>query len=190
MTTKKFPRRSVVSDKNVESWLIENESKLRQYARALVVRDTGSFFEEGDFFQSMCTKIFMQSRMTNGFMDLGDGYLFKTAWNEGLMMIRRQRQYAMHIQPVLEAEEDNALELLPSEGASPEELHISANQQELIASAIASLPEKSRQVCVMLYAGERPADIARKLGLKSRATINYHVEKARAVFMEFGLQAG
>jgi len=178
---------------NIETWLVANEPKLRQYARALALRDTGSFFEDGDFFQAMCTKIFMQSRMMDGFLDMGDGYLLKTAWNEGLMMIRKQRRYSMYIQSsevVLEdMEEIDLLEMVRSEGDNPEDVRISGDQNELLQNAIASLPEKSRQICMMLYAGERPVDIARKLGLKSRATINYHIDKIQDVFTQFGLQA-
>jgi len=173
---------------SVGKWLEENEPKLRQYARALAARDAGEFFDEGDFFNAMSMKIYAQAIATNKFMEMPIAYLFKVVWNEGLMMIRKQRCYNMHIQSVSESEDGDVLEAIPSQGCDPEEILTTRHQSELIASAIDSLPEKSRRVCEMLYAGERPADIARKLGLRSRSTINYHIAKIQETFLQFGLQ--
>jgi len=174
----------------VEKWLDEHDAKLHQYASALEARDSGDLFEVGDFYEVMRSRIWMQGTMTRGFIEMPAPYLFKVVWNEGLMMLRKQRCYNMHIQSVIESEDgDDFIDSLPGpDFGNPENAKISRDDQDLISKAIASLPEKSRRVCEMLYAGERPADIARKLGLKSRATINYHIEKIQETFLRFGLQ--
>jgi len=174
----------------VEKWLDEHDAKLHQYASALEARDSGDLFEVGDFYEVIRSKIWMQGTMTRGFIEMPTPYLLKVVWNEGLMMLRKQRHYNMHIQSVIESEDgDDYIDNLPGpDSDSVENAKIAKDEQDLIARAIDSLPEKSRRVCEMLYAGEKPADIARKLGLKSRATINYHIEKIQGTFLQFGLQ--
>ena len=189
-----FPYNPVTSEQiAAEKWLDEHDAKLHQYASALEARDSGDLFEVSDFYEVMWSKIWMQGTMTRGFIEMPTPYLLKVVWNEGLMMLRKQRRYAGIVinisrMPNVEGNDDPIDNLPGPDSDSPENAKISRDDQDLISKAIASLPEKSRRVCEMLYAGDRPADIARKLGLKSRATINYHIEKIQETFLQFGLQ--
>ncbi len=194
MTTVTFQRKSPSAEQiKAEQWIAENEAKLRQYARALARRDTGSFFEEGDFYQTMCMKVFVQTGVSPKFIEMGNAYIFKAVWNEGLIMLRKQQRYTMNvvnIKQVLESGDGDEVDHLPANyDSDPEnQYHVSATN-ELLQAAIASLPLQSQRVCTMLYAGKRPVEIAKEMGFGSRATINYHIEKIRSVFMAFGLQA-
>ena len=185
-----------VEQSHVETWLTENEPKLRQYARALATRDTSGLYDADDFFQAACMKIFLLANEDAEFLARGNGYIFKTAWNEGLMMIRKQRRYAMLVGSAGVTDEDvDAMESVPAPESDNPELqviakHLTQDEQELVRLAIASLPENSREIVQMLYAGKRPVDVARHFGWKGQQSIpTYYMNQIRDAFRQFGLQA-
>ena len=190
---------------SVEKWLAENEPKLRQYAFALAARDTGKFFDEGDFFNAMSMKIYTQALMTKGFIEMPTPYLLKVIWNEGLMMLRRQRRYSMFVEimpcPIDTYEPyskiffsrpgtDQSMDRFPGPDSDcPENAKIIMDNADLIAKAIASLPEKSRKIVTMLYAGKRPVEIAQAFGWKGQHSIpTYYMNQIRDTFRQVGLQ--
>ena len=68
--------------------------------------------------------------------------------------------------------------------------HLTQDEQELVRLAIASLPENSREIVKMLYAGKRPVDVARHFGWKGQQSIpTYYMNQIRDAFRQFGLQA-
>ena len=176
----------------VEKFLSDNDKKLRQYSASLASRDTGEFFDEGDFFNAMSMKIYIQAMMTNGFTEMPFQYIMKVAWNEGLMMLRKQRSYKMNVINFRYDDESSGAEVfdrfpVPDE-VEPEKQYSVSEANELLQVAIASLPLQSQRVCTMLYAGKRPVEIAREMGFRSRATVNYHIDRIREVFTQYGVQ--
>ena len=108
------------------------------------------------------------------------------------MMIRQQRRYEQHL--VLEnldkdPERDDPIDNIPCAVTENPELHkIEADYNDVLAAAIATLPIKSRQVCAMLYAGEKPVEISHRMGLKSRSAVTWHLNRIRETFLQFGLR--
>lgn len=167
------------------------EPKIRRYAQALARRTDAGIFDEEDFYQLMNMKILTMGRLVD-LAKLTDSYLLKSIWNEGLMAIRKQHRYEMHIESgTWEDHEGSYVEILPSDEPTPEETVLSAeNDAEMSAVvkvAIASLPERSRQVCYMLYSGKKPVEVARALHI-SRGMVVKHTKRIQKYFMLFGLQ--
>jgi RNA polymerase sigma factor (sigma-70 family) len=187
---------SPLSEKNtIESWLIENEQKLRAISTFLSGKQSGNYFETNDFYQNICLKLWWQAQLTKGFAAMPSKYLLKIAWNEGRMMIRKQRKYEMVVSnnsafiPEGDEEDFDFLDTFPTDDSEkPEAQQIRAEENELLKLAVESLPTKSREVCMLLYAGQKPAQIAKTLGLSSRSGITYHLNNIRRVFEQYGLQ--
>ena len=138
--------------------------------------------------------IMMKASYSATFMDQKEAYILKAAWTEGLMMLRAQRRYNRRVIVSGEriiGEEDEENGILENEAApetdNPETAQMIADENNLLSLAIASLPEKSRQVCQLLYAGQKKSDIAKALGFSSPSTVTYHIERIQEVFTSFGV---
>ena len=78
-------------------WLGENEAKLREYAKTLQARNAENVFDEKEYYVYMMSKVFLHGLATKGFIDRGDQYLSKVAWQEGLNMLSLQGKYRFEV---------------------------------------------------------------------------------------------
>lgn len=174
----------------VETWLEDYEQKLRGYARSLASRFPSPITGADDIYQAMCERIWKLSTIDPDFLEKGHGYLLKVCWNAGLMMLRSERRYSQRIEnPFFDdaGEEPESFEI-PDASPSPEVLTITGQDVELIAQAIQCLPKKARTICNLLYAGQRPYEIAQDLGV-SRAHISQTTARIRGWFEQAGITA-
>jgi RNA polymerase sigma factor (sigma-70 family) len=175
----------------VELWLETHEAKLGQYARTLASRSPNNMHNADDLYQIMYMKIYMQARVSPTFIQQSNGYLFKTAWNEALCALHKQRKYELMIDQNhtdIDAFNDDEIGEIISNDPSPETLCEIIQNDELIQRAIASLPQKSQKVCNYLYAGYKPVEIAQEMRMRSRSAISYHIKNIQKAFERFGLQ--
>lgn len=172
----------------VEAWLETNQAKLQGYSRSLAGKFTTPTLDADDIFQAMCFKIWYMANRVPEFLARGDAYLFKTAWNEGLQMLRSERRYSLHIEIPAEArdEEPETEFELPDTSSLPEALVLTGTDNELLAEAIHSLPAKTQTICKLLYAGRKPAEIAQELGV-SRSHVSQTVGRIQEKFIQAGL---
>jgi len=182
----RFPSVSVPDDQSVqarEHWF-EHEVRLLEPAlRAFLNRRFPTLVDQDDVVQESFLKTFLAWQ--RGRLTSVRGFLFTVAGNATISLFRRQK-YLVAL-PVNELSAGRVIE----DDVNVVENVCSREELALIATAIADLPERCRQVAVLrLLRGCDCGDIARELGISEqtvRVQLSRAMKKCTHYFRERGL---